>query len=162
MNTQELNQKIANMEAELASMKALVNKPKLVVNYWQPDLNKGERYYCVNQIGNVKTEWANDASIKRYRIFKTEAEAQKYAEYIKAEETLRKAIAEANEGWLPDWSDIEETKYLIMYDYKTLKLKIEAYCNSKSSPDFMYIKNFYKATILQNIYSKELKTYLSY
>ena len=162
MNTEELSQKITNMEAELASMKALVNKPKPVVNYWQPDLNKSESYYYVNQIGNVSTDWANDDSIKRYRIFKTEDEAEKYAEYIKAEETLRKAIAEANKGWVPNWSDTKETKYLIIYDYKRFLLHIEPYYNSKSSPDFMYIINFYNATVLLNSYSKEFKTYLSY
>ena len=164
MNTTELNQKIANMEAELASMKALVNKPKTVVNYWQPDVSKSEEYYYVNYLGDVESLYAIDTSIKRYRVFKTEAEAGKYAEYIKAEETLRKAIAEANEGWLPNWSDTKETKYLVMYknSYKQQNLAVEPYCYSKISPNFMYIRDFYIALELVKKYEKEFVTYLSY
>lgn len=160
MNTEELNQKIANMEDELASMKALVNKPKPVINYWQPDVSKNERYYHVNYLGGVRFHFANDTSIKRYRVFKTEDEAEKYAKYTKAEETLRKAIAEANNGWLPNWTSSLEVKYLIVLDNSSLK--VYSYGQIKHLPNYIYLNSSKKAKDIINTYEKELRTYLSY
>lgn len=157
----ELNQKIASMEAELASMKALVNKPKPVVNYWQPDVSKNELYYYVNYLGDVESLRASDTSLKRYRVFKTEAEAEKYAEYIKAEETLRRVIAEANEGWLPNWDNKCQDKYGINLEDATT-LIVQSNTRQKHRQTFMYIKSFKLAKYLMEKYEKEFITYLSY
>ena len=162
MNTEQLNQKIANMEAELASMKALVNKPKPVINYWQPKPNK--LYWYVNEYNNIKcnttppSEWMENG---HFRVFKTETEAQKYAEYIKAEETLRKAIAQANEGWVPDWS-YGSYKYVVGTTQKTGRIKVLTYGEDKLFPNFMYIKSSSIASNLITLYEKEFRTYLQY
>ena len=108
---QQLETKISNMERELAEMKKILAVPEPVLTYWTPNTDNYEKYFFVNQIGNIKNDCANDRLISRYRVFKTEAEAFKYAEYIKAEETLKKAIAEANEGWLPDFSNSKQDKF---------------------------------------------------
>lgn len=162
MNTEQLNQKIENMEAELASMKALVNKPKPVINYWQPKPNK--LYWYVNEYNNIKcstttpSEWMENG---HFRVFKTETEAQKYAEYIKAEETLRKAIAQANEGWIPNWSPDSST-YVVGIVQRTDSIEVLAYREAKLSPSFMYIKSIKIANNLIKLYEKEFRTYLQY
>ena len=160
MNTNELNQKISNMEAELAEMKALLNEPMQAINYWQPSAKDTEKYFYVNHIGQIRHDYANSTTTKRYRVFKTEAEAKEYAEYIKAEETLRKAIAEANNGWLPNWTSSLEVKYLIVLDKSSLK--VYSYGQIKHLPNYIYLNSSKKATDIINTYEKELRTYLSY
>lgn len=146
------------MEAELASMKALVNKPKSVINYWQP--TKLERFFYLHHTNQVHTALNHYKEDTKYRIFKTKAEAQKYAEYVKAEETLRKAIAEANKGWLPDWTSSLEAKLLIVLDDN--KLTVNLYSKFKQLPSYMYLNSNEKAKDIINTYEKELRTYLSY
>lgn len=160
MNTNKLNQKIASIEAELAEMKALLNKPVQAINYWQPDVVNFEKYFYVNQVGDIKHDCANDKAVKRYRVFKTEEEAKRYAEYIKAEEILRKAIAEANEGWLPNWTSNSNINHLIVLNNN--KLTLQTHCQIKHLPSYMYLNSKEKAQILINTYEKELRTYLSY
>lgn len=91
---------------------------------------------------------------------KQEAEAQRYADYIKAEETLRKAIAEANEGWVPDWYNSNDNKFYVYINRNNLG--IEQHNWEKFLPTFMYIKNARLARQLIEEYKQEFITYLSY
>ena len=95
-------------------------------------------------------------------MFKTREEAEKYAEYVKAEETLRRVIAEANEGWLPDWSNDDSLKYKILYRCDLDRLSLDSYSVSKLISNFMYIKSKELAEKLMKEYEVEFKTYLSY
>ena len=162
MNTNELNQKIASIEAELAEMKALLNKPVQAINYWQPNETTTD-YWHVSPTGTVLCSSLNPKNDKspRYRVFKTAEEAEKYAEYIKAEETIRKAIAEANEGWVPNW-DTYELKCVIGAGFKTKYIKVLTYIEDKLFPNFMYIKSKELAETLMKEYKEEFLTYLSY
>ena len=160
MNNEQLQQQINDMKAKLAKMEALLNQP--VINYWQPE--EGEFYFFLDNFNTIdKIRRASDGlNETRYRVFKTEAEAKKYAEYSKAEETLRKAIAEANEGWLPDWSTHIEDKWCITIEAGLSKLSETCVKSFKHHPTFMYIKSGKLATYLMNTYRKEFITYLSY
>ena len=111
MNKENLQKQIEEMKTKLADMEALLNEPEISVNYWQP--KDAENFYYLNYTGNVissnySENYQEDKT--RYRVFKTKEEAEKYAEYDKAEETLRRVIAEGNEGWLPDWTNNDEYK----------------------------------------------------
>ena len=158
MNKQQLQQKVANMEAELAEMKLLLSKPDPTINYWQP--KSGDSYFYIDQHNDVKNTFCTPSYTEtRYRVFKTETEAQKYADYIKAEETLRKAIAEANEGWLPDWNT-SENKFHIYISID--QLCVDHNYKIKRLPNFMYIKSRELAQNLIRDYEQEFITYLSY
>ena len=151
------------MKAKLAEMEALLNQPVQTINYWQPKDNGS--YYYVSYLGevtydNYARKYQTDKT--RYRVFKTKIETQKYADYIKAEETLRKAIAEANQGWLPDWSSNQAPKNYVYLCTFTDKLIIETGTSHKILPTFIYIKSIKLATYLVNTYRKEFITYLSY
>ena len=160
MNKENLQKQIEEMKTKLADMEAELNKPEVIINYWQP--RTAENLYYVNYLGHVAeanyTEnYQGDKT--RYRVFKTREEAEKYAEYVKAEETLRRGIAEANEGWLPDW-DGWEAKYGVTLDKGSLR---ESYFEkAKYFPNFMYIKSEELAKKLMKGYKAEFKTYLSY
>ena len=151
------------MKTKLADMEAELNKPEVVINYWQPE--EANRYYYVNYLGLVgSASYAKNyhKDKLRYRIFKTKEEGEKYAEYVKAEETLRRVIAEANAGWLPNWGNNDSLKYIILYRCYLGGLAIDAYSVSKLLPNFMYIKSKELAEKLMKEYESEFITYLSY
>lgn len=163
MNKEILSQQIANLEAKLAELKAEVNKPAPIINYWQPGLN--ERHWYVNRYGYVMV---NTTASKSYigkghhRVFQTQKQAQAYAEYVKAEEILKAEIARLNEGWWPDWNDTDTTKYVVAPDTEFGSLKRHLYHYTKFSPSFMYLKSGELTEQLIKTHSKELKTYLTY
>ena len=161
-NKQELQNQIEDMKQKLAEMEALLNQPEVGAYYWQP--KEDDALYYVNHLGYISTSWyiINHQDDKaRYRVFKTKEEAEKYAEYVKAEETLRRVIAEANAGWLPDWG-ASETKYVIGFRFKSKQIKVLAYMEDKLFPNFMYIKSMELVEKLMKEYEAEFKTYLSY
>ena len=163
INKENLQKQIEEMKTKLADMEAELNKPEVIINYWQP--RTAENLYYVNYLGHVAeanyTEnYQGDKT--RYRVFKTKEEAKRYAEYVKAEETLRRVIAEGNEGWLPDWSNDGSLKYKILYRCDLERLSIDSYSVSKLISNLMYIKSRELAEKLMKEYKAEFKTYLSY
>lgn len=166
MNKENLQKQIEEMKTKLADMEAELNKPEVVINYWQPEEN--ERFFYINSSGRtqeciycIDTVHKEDNVDTEYRIFKTQKEAEKYAEYIKAEETLRRVIAEVNAGWLPNWHG-KEAKYVIGFVFKPKHTKVLTYIEDKLFPNFMYIKSRELAEKLILQYDEEFVTYLSY
>ena len=160
MNKEQLQQQIEDMKNKLSEMEAKLNNPEVTINYWQPKENAS--YYYVNYLGNVsKAYYKKDSQVDklRYRVFKTREEADRYTEYVKAEEIIRRVIAEANEGWLPDWNGSVKNYNIRLYNNK---IDYTYYYTSKLLPTFMYIKSESLCIKLIKEYEKEFKTYLSY
>ena len=131
-----------------------VQKPKEY--FWKP--KEKEQYCYVDSFNSVMS--VNYHQDKIYRPFKTREEAEKYAAYKKAEEILREAIANANEGWTPDFTDNRQENYFVYIyenDLACYSAKYSKYFNS-----FMYIKSYDIAKKLMKKYRKEFITYLSY
>ncbi len=163
INKENLQKQIEEMKTKLADMEAELNKPEVSINYWQP--RTAENLYYVNYLGHIAEanytenyQWDKT----RYRVFKTKEEAKRYAEYVKAEETLRGVIAGANEGWLPNWGNDDSLKYVILYRFDVDRLETVSYSVSKLLPNLMYIKSKELAEKLMKEYKAEFKTYLSY
>lgn len=162
-NKQELQNQIEDMKQKLAEMEALLNGPEVSINYWQP--KEGEYLYYVDYLGRIRQSNYTDtyqADETRYRVFKTKEEAEKYAEYIKAEETLKRVIAEANAGIVLDWTASNLIKYYINLDTTRDSLSYISSYVLKSQASFMYIKSKELAEKLMKEYEAEFKTYLSY
>ena len=162
MNKENLQKQIEEMKTKLADMEAELNKPEVVINYWQP--RTAENLYYVNYLGhiaeaNYTENYQGDKT--RYRVFKTKEEAKRYAEYVKAEETLRRVIAEVNEGYVPNWT-YDRYKYVVGIEQRTGYIKVLHYTYDKLFPSFMYIKSRELAEKLIKEYEVEFKTYLSY
>ena len=165
MNKENLQKQIEEMKTKLADMEAELNKPEVIINYWQPKEN--ERFFYINSSGRtqeciycIDTVHKEDNVDTRYRVFKTKKEAEKYVEYVKAEETLRRVIAEGNAGWLPDWTNNDEHNYVVVLYMDDLK--VFTYESTKYLPNFMYIKSIELAEKLMKEYEAEFITYLSY
>lgn len=162
-NKEELQGQIEDMKQKLAEMEALLTEPEVSISYWQPEIN--QRHWYVGIYGNVKdntTTLPEYMSKGHHRVFKTKAEAQKYAEYIKAEETLKRVIAEANAGVILDWNHPDINKYEVYLNKRCDRLYIECKNTIKYFPSFMYIKSRELAEKLIEEYETEFKTYLSY
>lgn len=160
MNKEQLQQQIEDMKNKLVEMEAELNKPEVTINYWQP--KEDEIMYFVNHLGNISNLYYNkrcQVDEIRYRVFKTKEEAERYAEYVKAEETLKRVIAEANEGWLPDWGVYGSNYYIRLYNNNLECMYSQI---NKVLPTFMYIKSDILCNKLIKEYEKEFKTYLSY
>ena len=163
MNKEALAQQIKDMEAKLAEMKAELEKPEPVINYWQPKHNQNHWY--VNVYGNVQRNYTTDPGLLKkghHRVFETEKEANKYADYVRAEEALKKEIATLNEGWVPDWENHDQAKYSFSLVIKTQLVQIEGNTTSKFHDSFMYLKSRKLVENLITSHRNELITYLSY
>ena len=157
MNKEQLQQQIEDMKNKLVEMEAELNKPEVAINYWQP--KQGDTLYYVTYSGNVNTSYNSKVNENIYRVFKTKEEAERYAEYVKVEETLKRVIAEVNEGWLPDWSGCVNNYFIRLYKNN---LDYIRYTTTKVLPTFMYIKSESLCIKLIKEYEKEFETYLSY
>lgn len=157
MNKEQLQQQIEDMKNKLVEMEAELNKPEEVINYWKP--KQGDTLYYVTYSGNINTSYNSKVNEKIYRVFKTKEEAERYAEYVKAEETLKRVIAEANEGWLPGWNGSVKNYNIRLYNNN---IDYTYYYTSKLLPTFMYIKSESLCIKLIEEYEKEFNTYLSY
>ena len=162
VDKQQLETKIANMERELAEMKGLLSVSNSITNYWQPNAVTPDYWYVSPDL-TILCQTLNPKNDKspRYRVFKTETEAKRYAEYIKAEETLKKAIADLNQGWVPNFNNGNEPKYSICCN-DGVKLFIDSWHYRKEQPTFMYLKSKEIAEVIKEQYKEILITYYSY
>ena len=71
--------------------------------------------------------------------FKTEEDAKRYDKERILLFKLHKWAEEHNEGWTPNWEDIKEEKWSVMYDDKNKEL--ETYVNYKKQ-DFLKLPYF--------------------
>ena len=93
---------------------------------WKPwRAEKGGVYYSVNCQGTYGSPEDNDV-LDRYRYYsgnyyETREEA-KYARLVRfAKRRLDAKMLELNEGWIPDWKDFTQNKYIFCYNHKTNK-----------------------------------------
>ena len=87
---------------------------------------KGGQYWCVQSDGGVVHDHEIEADVddERYEIgnyFKTEEEAQRTAEWLKAFAILR----DDTKGFKPDWGDSEQDKWSVFYDHRARRLRLD-------------------------------------
>lgn len=119
MNKTELQQKIVDMEKQLAELKKELDKKDKGI--WKP--KKLENYWYIDNDGKVLLDNNGEFSVDRNKInfnnhYKTEEEAIKQANYLKYTNLLRKYVEEHSEPI--DWNDNEQ-KYCIWYDHQLNK-----------------------------------------
>lgn len=126
---------------------------------------KDKNFFYVDTYGNVQwkiTDLYSNDILKHNQVFKTKEEALDYSEYKKAEVSIKKRIAELNEGWSPDWEKDIQQKYYIFYDNLREILDYDYCYTGQFLPNAFYLKD--QKTARQIIYEleEELKLYLRY
>ena len=102
-------------------------------------------YYFVSELGAItllKDVFFSDGYEKVYLrglAFKTREEAERYDKERQLIQKMKDWAKKYNGGWTPDWKDIKEEKWSVMYDDKNKEL--ETYVNYKKQ-DFLKLPYF--------------------
>ena len=111
----EFNEKIDKLEEEYKGEKS---------SKWIP--KEGERYYFIDEELNVDWNWfgnddTDEAIFKYNKVFKTEEEAQEYADYLKARKEYSYEFSKE------EWEETEIKKYFIYYNYESKRIGVDYY-----------------------------------
>lgn len=120
MNKQEIENKIKALEKQIEELKKEVNSPEF------EGIKKGVRqkpkcgvvYFYLKHDGYIgSTHWGiEDTDLFRFNTgncFKTEQEAEEYAENLLTKQQLKDLALELNNGVEIDWHDFYQEKYRI-------------------------------------------------
>lgn len=145
------------MEKQLKELKSEIERAK----NWEmkSTYDYDDKYFFIDGEGTVgRSRWDNmGIDINRFsqgNIFKTEEEA-----YLESERRIllakfREFRDERNEGWKPDWTDINESKWSAVLI--TGKLKALSICLNNSFDTFGYFKNREDCQRAIEIFGKEI------
>ena len=142
MSREKLEKQIKELQADIALLQKKIDElPK--INWFQP--KERDVFYYVNLYGNANKKFYESTYdfdiVKSQLVFKTEEEAIKQSCINKATVRVLNRIAELNEGWLPNWENINESKHIIHYNFNENKLCVYRYTFAKHLDDRLYLKN---------------------
>ena len=119
---------------------------------WIPEA--GDRYYFIDEGLNVDWQWfdnddTDEAIFKNNKIFKTEEEAQEYADYLKARKEYSYEFSKE------EWEDTNIYKHYIYYDFEDKVFYIDSakYCGRIGTTCF---KTYEKAREFLDRYEKQI------
>lgn len=107
----------------------------------KPFLQAGQPYWRINIFGIIcpETAYGQADDYESAYIYKTKQEAEQALELAQAKQRLKQAIAEANDGWTPDWDNTKVANYL--FTDGQIKISIDRHYRYKYYPNWMYIKS---------------------
>ena len=91
-----------------------------------------EDYYYVDETGEINLvgdtfrETDYEGVYQRGLAFKTRAEAEQFDKERILIKKLKDRAKKYNEGWEPNWNDLDENKYSVTYDYDEYKFRINS------------------------------------
>lgn len=120
-----------------------------ILNDWFEEIDEnvrwraeeGRDYWFIDSFGHVSEnkDYRTPVSNHYYRIgnhFKTEAEAEKYGEYLEALQVIK----DDTKGFVPDWKNVLQGKYKGLYDHTSEKFDLIS-VNTFQSLGTIYFKN---------------------
>lgn len=128
IKTEELLNRKASIEMQIELLRSDINKiDTQIENNKKVDLlqlnrlNDGEKFYCVYAYSGLLTieEDIEDHhsydtnSYNQNNYFDTKEEAERYLNHFLLQLKLLRVRDRINDGWIPDWNDLEESKYTI-------------------------------------------------
>lgn len=129
MNKQELQNKIEDLEKQLAEVKEQVNSIEFegIKKGVRQKPKNDEMYFYIDSCGDIHYSSWNGCGTDSFRFntgncFKTEKEAEEYKENLLTKQQLKDLALELNNGVEIDWDDKEQPKFYIYYDYEFKKL----------------------------------------
>ena len=113
MTKSETLDKIAALEAEIANIRAELEKPD-APGPWVPET--GEQYFAINNNVNIgHFPWWNDRTDRNLlsigNVFRTREDAEFALERLKVITELRRLA----KGFVPDWGDKNQKKWFLHY-----------------------------------------------
>ena len=133
MTNEELEQKVKRLEEQLTEVRIeLLERKAPFIPYKPYEVEVPEdigNYYFVNECGaitllkDVFFSVDYEKVFQRGIAFKTKEEAQQFDKERILLFKLHKWAEEHNGGWTPNWSDFDEEKYTVRYDYSDNQLE---------------------------------------
>ena len=119
---------------------------------WIPEV--GDRYYFIDEELNVDWQWfdnddTDEVIFKYNKVFKTEEEAQEYADYLKARKEYSYEFSKE------EWGNNSIYKYYIYYDFKSKNFYVD-YINYCGRVGSTYFKTYEKAQEFLDRYEKQI------
>ena len=139
----EFNEKIDELKKEYKKEKN---------EKWIPE--EGEEYYFIDEELNIGWNWfdnddTDEAIFKYNKVFKTEEEAQEYADYLKARKEYSYEFSKE------EWEETEIKKYFIYYNYEYKRIGLDYY-NSFFKMNTIHFKTEEKAQEFLGKYREQI------
>ena len=163
----EILDKIAELEQQLAVLKAEVEKEekenKSTNKRWRGRC--GQNYYYVTHDNNVRCKTDYYTSVDEFRYdtrnyFRSEQEAQKYANVIETERQLKKFADEHNDKI--DWTNINQDKWSLYHSYSGYEVSIAIRCVTKDAGVIYFSSREIARQAIDEIGTDKIKEYLTY
>lgn len=165
MNYKELEQEVKRLEEQITELKSKILEGKARKKPYKVRVPEDiEHYYYVDELGEVHSigEKLNyydfEKAYLRGLAFKTKEEAEQFDKERILINKLKKWVEEHNDGWVPDWSDINENKYYIYYDHSmgSERLRIDLCWISEKFSKLPYFKTIEIARECVDLFGNEI------
>ena len=152
--------RISELEKQLAALKIEIEKEN---KRWRS--KDGDIYWVVDSNGNPSWSYEYDRDRDSFRYdthnyFQTEDEAQKYAKVLETERQLKKFADEHN--YVIDWSNINQHKWCLYYNYKYYRVDIGNPCWSKDARTIFFSSEKIARQAINEIGEEKITEYLTY
>lgn len=152
--------RISELEKQLAALKTEIEKEN---KRWRS--KDGDIYWFVGSNGgsNWSYEINRDSDSFRHdthNYFQTEEEAQKYAKVLETERQLKKFADEHND--VIDWSNINQEKWYLYYNYSYYKIGISNHHWTKKSRVIYFSSEEIVEQAIDTIGEEKITEYLTY
>lgn len=159
----DLLNRISELEQQLTMLRAEAEKEEKENERWRS--KDGDIYWLVGS--NGKPDWSyefnRDSDSFRYdthNYFQTEEEAQRYAKVLETERQLKKFADEHNSEI--DWTNINQEKYHLYYNYRGCKVGISNHYWTKESRVIYFSSEEIAEQAIDEIGKDKIKEYLTY
>lgn len=134
MTYKELKEKIARLETELAEVKEMAVAMKKRADgggAFKPE--NGQRYWSFTRVGGVSSDWWNNHKFdyERYAIGNCYPTKQSAEDAVRVLKLIQKA-RESQNGFVPDWENMEQTKRTLHFDGEGIRVRIYTLWNTAS------------------------------
>ena len=132
MTNEELEQKVKRLEEQLTEVRIELLERKAEKKPYEVKVPEDiGNYYYVDELGRIYLvrglldfdEHEYELLYKRGLAFKTKEEAEQFDKERILLNKLKDWAKEDNGGWTPNWSDFDEEKYIVRYDYSDNQLE---------------------------------------
>ena len=150
MTNEELEQKVKRLEEQLTELrfKILESKGGLIpYNPYEVEVPEDvDGYVYINNLGNIYglntlTIGECEKIYKRGLAFKTREEAEQFDKERILLFKMHKWAEEHSGGWIPDWEDWQERKYIVEHDTSSKELKTAFYVYLQPLTKLPYFKS---------------------
>lgn len=159
---EELEKQITELDERKVALQHELELEKQKTEIEYPPLNLKEKYYFINDEGEVYlSNWCNDGFDKRRckmsNVFITKEAAEKERDRRALLTRFRQFRDKCNGEWKPDFKDDSSWKNYIGFNHNENKMKVYSYLNLEEFNLFGYFKNESDAERAIELFGDEIK-----